>query len=72
MITVLVTKDGHRFHAVGELKEVKNMVEAGLVIKLWWYGPEGKKYTENFVFPDGGDAIGYYMTDSDASPLEEF
>jgi len=72
MIVSLCMKNGNRFYTSGDsLTEVRNRVESGEEIKFWWFSIEGRKSEETFLFPDNGDAVSHYVTDAEASPLEE-
>ncbi len=72
MIVAIIMKSGNRFHTSGDtLEEVKHQVESGEEIKCWWFSVEGRKNEETFLFPDEGDAVSHYISESDASPLEE-
>ena len=72
MIVAICLKNGNRFYTSGDsLSEVRKRVEIGEEIELWWYVVEGRKSKETFLFPDDGDAVSYYVTDIDVSPLEE-
>ena len=72
MIIAIVMKSGNRVHiSADSLEEVKHQVESGEEIKCWWFSVEGRKNIETFIFPDDGDAVSHYVSESDASPLEE-
>ena len=72
MIIAIVMKSGSRVHiSADSLEEVKHQVESGEEIKCWWFSVEGRKNIETFIFPDDGDAVSHYVSESDASPLEE-
>lgn len=72
MIICLSLKSGASYYTIGDsLKEVKSAVELGEEpIECWWYSAAGKKYIETFLFPNDGDAINCYYTESDV-PHEE-
>ena len=72
MIIALVMKGSNTVLTNAEtITELRKIVELGEPVDCWWYSYEGKKFTETFLFPDGGDAVSHYRTESDASPLEE-
>ena len=72
MIVAIIMKSGNRFHVSADtLEEVQRRVESGEELKCWWFSTEGRKNEETFLFPDDGDAVSHYVTESDASPLEE-
>ena len=72
MIIALILKSGNRCHASADsLEELRRRVESGEEIKCWWFSSEGRKNVETFLFPDDGDAVSHYITEHDASPLEE-
>ncbi len=72
MIVAIIMKSGSRVHVSADnLEEVKCQVESGEEIKCWWFSVEGRKNIETFIFPDDGDAVSHYVSESDASPLEE-
>ncbi len=72
MIVAIIMKSGNRYHVSADtLEEVKRRVETGEEMKCWWFSSEGRKNIETFLFPDDGDAVSHYISESDASPLEE-
>ena len=72
MIVAIIMKSGSHYHlSADSLEEVKHQVESGEEIKCWWFSTEGRKNEETFLFPDDGDAVSHYTSESDASPLEE-
>jgi len=72
MIIAVIMKSGNRYHVSGDsLEEVRHRVESGEEVKCWWFSSEGRKNEETFLFPDDGDAVSHYASESDASPLEE-
>ena len=72
MIVAIIMKSGNRYHVSGDtLEEVKQRVESGEEMKCWWFSVEGRKNIETFLFPDDGDSVSHYISESDASPLEE-
>jgi len=72
MIICLALKNGNSYLTNAEsIEDAKKRVNLGEPIDCWWYSYEGKKFKETFLFPDDGDAVSYYRTESDASPLEE-
>ena len=72
MIIAIIMKSGNRYHVSADsLEEVKRRVESEEEIKCWWFSVEGRKNIETFLFPDDGDAVSHYISESDASPLEE-
>ena len=72
MIIAIIMKSGNHFYTSADsLREVKHMVESGEEVKCWWFSSMGKRNEEMFLFPDDGDAVSHYASESDASPLEE-
>ena len=72
MIVAIIMKSGNRYHVSADtLEEVKRRVESGEEMRCWWFSSEGRKNIETFLFPDDGDAVSHYISESDASPLEE-
>lgn len=72
MIVAIVMKSGSRVHVSADtLEEVRQRVESGEEMRCWWFSVEGRKNEEVFLFPDEGDAVSHYLSESDASPLEE-
>ncbi len=71
MIIALVLKNSNTIHTIGDsIAEIRKAVELGEPIECWWYMSSGKKYKETFVFPDDGDAVSHYVSESDV-PFEE-
>ena len=72
MIVAIIMKSGSRYHVSADtLEEVRHRIESEEEIKCWWFSSEGRKNIETFLFPDNGDAVSHYISESDASPLEE-
>jgi len=64
MATLIHLKSNHAFYTDVALADVRQLIELGTVIPVWWYATYGRRFQEDLFIPDW-ESVAWLQTESD-------